>query len=322
MQEFDKLGVSICVYLFYTNVVFDLERVFRETPVIELEQPEMKRKKKIKSKDVKAPYGSIFNLKYLGEVRGITFDTKAAADANVPPVNDEYFISNITEDKSKKHFRNEVMITLSLGSKNVNIMLFKDNMKIAGCRTEDEAVESVMILWEEYLSKLYPPNTEIKFVMDLIMKNRRFDFGFIVNREELNTWMNKLKKSKSTEIEIFSSKFKSESSRAVNIKTRVRRPKNISYDVLVYGGSVKGSVSAKLKPRGGSVRTQFSPHWQISKGNPFPRPEKYKIPKNTFLVFNSGQAIVSGRYYDIIKEHYYWFTDLINENQDAIKHSF
>lgn len=47
------------------------------------------------------------------------------------------------------NFLNQVTIVISTGDYLLNVMLFRDNFKIAGCKTEDDAKMVTRVLWEE-----------------------------------------------------------------------------------------------------------------------------------------------------------------------------
>ena len=47
------------------------------------------------------------------------------------------------------HFLNQISIVISIGDILVNIIVFKNNFKMVGNKTYQNAVETVMISWEE-----------------------------------------------------------------------------------------------------------------------------------------------------------------------------
>src|SRR5688572_12131042 len=59
---------------------------------------------------------------------------------------------NPSEIKKINHFLNQLTIVLSVGKQPLlNIMLFRDNLKIAGCKNIDDAAEAILILWDNFL---------------------------------------------------------------------------------------------------------------------------------------------------------------------------
>ena len=91
-------------------------------------------------------------------------------------------------------FLNQVTIVLSIGHILINVMMFKDCMKLSGNKTYDDAVEAVMILWENYITSV--PNAwsflktdtckEAHFMFDVVMRNVNFKIGFPIDKFSLD----------------------------------------------------------------------------------------------------------------------------------------
>jgi hypothetical protein len=185
----------------------------------------------------------------------------------------------------------------------LNIMMFKDNLKIAGCKSLDDAVEAVLILWQDYIA-LYPDSWKLKdgetapkFQFQSVMRNVDFKLGFPIERNALNFLMNDQKYSKY----IFMSQYEPTSQTNVNIKMHSVKPEGFMYDCLVIP----------------------------SKGNPYftQTPElTYKAPKKakggkyiTFIVFSSSEVILSGRYDQNMKEMYEFFVKVVFQHKKHIQ---
>ena len=81
-------------------------------------------------------------------------------------------------------------IVLSIGHDIINVMMFKDSFKLTGNKTYDDAVEAIIISWENYINSI--PNawsfSDIKndktgkiktckdahFMFDVVMRNVNF----------------------------------------------------------------------------------------------------------------------------------------------------
>ena len=88
-------------------------------------------------------------------------------------------------------------IVLSICHILINVMMFKDCIKISGNKTYDDAVETVMILWENYINSI--PNAwsfrdtckDAHFMFDIVMCNVHFNLGFTIDKFRLNRLMNR-----------------------------------------------------------------------------------------------------------------------------------
>ena len=72
-------------------------------------------------------------------------------------------------------------------------MLFKNSLKIAGCKTNEDAITAIATLW----NRLAPGSWNIHqclerpyFIFEVVMRNVGFNLGFGINRTLLNLLMN------------------------------------------------------------------------------------------------------------------------------------
>lgn len=212
------------------------------------------------------------------------------------------------------HFLNQATVVLSLGPRPgggnhlVNLMIFKDNLKLAGCRSKSDAAEVIMILWETYLRdaraveaepefgdrlwRLKPGETEPKFAFQTVMKNVDFSFGFKIDRCRLNRFVNQ---PQFRDL-VSSSVYNPSKTSNVNIKLFSARPPGHVYDRLVF-------------PAGRPA------HFDTVATVPC---KKTKPTFVTFIVFSSSEVILTGRY-DSLSEHYEWFVDMVLANRAEIE---
>jgi ribosomal protein S27AE len=269
---------STCTIMVYTNFEFYFKRIFTDLYVTTIFPiPLTKKQKNVDKRKLKVPRGSIIGLRHGNSVRGIflgkkkkkicskccskvtmSFDFKKTKSVNI--FDDVQILNYICPQCSTvytgklEYFLNQVTILLSLGGPRiVNVMLFKDSIKIAGCKSEKDAKTVITILWEKYLLPMASSSSKIKrdyyfkrvasqpnpyftikqennddnektmkFVFETVMKNMDFHLGFSVNREKLNILMNSKKYNK----KVYMSNFDPTGQTNVNIKMFMNKPDN------------------------------------------------------------------------------------------------
>jgi hypothetical protein len=208
-------------------------------------------------------------------------------------------------DKTPTHFLNQVTIALSLERVILNVMIFKDNFKIAGCKEDNDAVEAIMILWQEYISLIkdsfqikekFKDEKSPRFLFQLVMRNVDFRLGFPVDRQKLNELLNGEKYSD----KIAMSQCEPTGNTNVNIKMIQSKPKNFEYDCLVIPQNEK-------------------PYFIKHKKKIYRSKKKKKTKHITFIVFSSSEVILSGRYEEKMKEMYQFFIEEAFKNRDIIE---
>jgi hypothetical protein len=208
-------------------------------------------------------------------------------------------------------FLNQVTIVMSIGDIMINIMMFDINLKVAGNKSFDDAATTMRILWEEYVSpnknnwtlseSKGPRKTDVHFLFESVMINVDFSLGFPIDKEKLNTFMQR----EEFKDRVFLSKYESTSSTHVNIKMYSPKPKDFYYYVLVYE---RGKINEE-------------PYFAYSDDKWYSR-EKPKAQKyTTFIVFSSSQTILTGRYPNNMKDNYDFFVALCKEHKSEIEES-
>jgi hypothetical protein len=206
-------------------------------------------------------------------------------------------------------FLNQVTIVLSLDEIMVNVMMFKDNFKIAGNKTMNHAYETIMILWENYITKIgtwsfsppkkgEEPHKDAHFLFDLVMQNVDFNLNFPIDKPKLNILMN----APEYKDRIRLSQCETTAATHVNIKMYAEKPENFKYDVLVYP---EGRAS---KPRFIKVDEKL-----------YAKKKKAKPSYITFIVFSSSEIILTGRYHDSMKDRYEFFVKTAQKNRGKIE---
>lgn len=335
LPPFEKLTTSTKTVMVYANIEFNLQQLFHAIALTDVEVPRTKKQKNVDKKKIAAPYGAIIGLQSRTMIRGVDIRKKnkqwctvcrpvtQVSFENVKPkkiltlteflVDVEgtdirrikYHCSKCQRDyeqhelKKIGHFLNQLTIVLSLGNQPIiNIMMFKDNLKIAGCKNDDDAKEAVMILWENYISKV--PESfkhkelsipkDVRFTFETVMRNVDFKLGFMINRAALNDLMNEERYADRVKL----SQYEATSNTNVNVKMHSIKPKNFLYDCLVF--------PQKGKPR--LIDVESIDHKKVKK----PKRGGESI---TFIVFSSSEIILSGRYDENMKDMYEFFVNTV-----------
>lgn len=338
VPEFEDLQTSTKTIMAYSNVTFNLAKIFRSVYITPVEVPLTKKKKNVDKKRLSAPYGAVISVQKGIQFRGIDLRKskkhwcasncrqmvqKGKKKVRVNTVIEEpslkegsdiyenkYYCTSCNKYYSLRqlgiitNFLNQVTIVLSVGDVLLNVMIFKNNFKIAGCKNDDDAVEAVMILWQDYIRPI-PKGWNIeeqfkdedpRFVFRLVMRNVDFHLGFFIDRRALNKFMNSEKYSDY----VFMSQCETTGHTNVNIKMYCHKPEGYKYDCLVFP-------------------EDEDPYFDELDKNPY-KPKKPKKKRyTTFIVFSSSEIILSGRYDEDMKRNYEFFVTVIMENRKQIE---
>ncbi len=335
--EFSELNTSTRTVMVYTNIRFNPEQIFRSiyvTPLDPTSLPLTKKKKNVDKKRLKAPYGSIISLQKGHFIRGLDLrrGKKHWCAANCTPMEKKgdnmVKINTVVEELHTLHndtkvikyfcteckryytlkqlgkitsFLNQTTIVISIENILLNIMMFKDNFKIAGCRSDTDASTAIELLWKHYISKVengytLTSGTEPRFVFQLVMRNVDFKLGFYVDRENLNRLMNEEKYSDL----VYMSHCENTGQTNVNIKMYSKKPDDYQFDCLVFPDN-EDFYYTKLSE------------------NPYNLKKRYKQNFTTFIVFSSSEIILSGRYESNMKKLYDFFIKEVGENKSFIE---
>jgi len=262
--------------------LLNVERLFNNMKVYDVENPPLTKKKKLPNiKKVNAPYGQIISLKNRNNFRGLK--TKETREG----------------DSDSKYFLNQITCILSLGEcKNINVFVFKTSFKIVGCKDTDTAEEVIMILWENYIKPLtdcyevmddQAPN----FTFETVMTNVDFSLGFMIDRKNLNTLLN----SSEFKERIHMSRFQPTDDTNVNVQFHTEKPKGYFYWRLTHD------------EEDGWVRDKVDNIKYID------TKKKKKKKHTTFLVFQSSKIILSARYQQHMPRDYDYFMKIIKNHR-------
>lgn len=204
-EENITMQITLQTFLVSTNVWMSskqrknlFEKLFRELTKNQdyslTQRHDGKRETNIKN--INAPIGTLFGISCEDITWGASKTKKKISDE------DKLLKELLTGNSdSKSNFKNTLGFYISMENNNVHIMRFSDSLKIAGCKTIDEALKASIFLWKyiEPYSDCYKvmhtsedlhPNT-IKHAADPTMINLNFHTGFIVDVEKFLALMEK-----------------------------------------------------------------------------------------------------------------------------------
>lgn len=348
-MSFSDLKVSTSTIMIYTNMQFNLPQIFENIKVSTVEATYTKKQRNIDKKKISAPYGSIISIQTKNFIRGmntrksqkqwcticrptvesggrekkIMSCTEVMCECSPPQPGVQeikYFcnkcnkIYKASELKKIGHFLNQITLDFSIGPEFplLNVMIFKDSIKVAGCKNEQDAKNMIMYLWKEQLSKIEgvmkfsdecaqltdASCARPQFTFETVMKNYGFNLGFGILREPLNILMNDPEYSD----KVYMSEYESTGHTNVNIKMYSVKPKDFTYTC----------ISAPVSP---SEDFTFEEVKTISG-------KKIKTEKDeyvTFIVFSSSEVILSGKYTENMKELYDFFRNIITNNKEYLE---
>jgi TATA-box binding protein (TBP) (component of TFIID and TFIIIB) len=206
----------------------------------------------------------------------------------------------LLKKKNKKCFRNAVNVIMEVGDKNVNFKLSKNGkFQLTGCKKEEHAIKAVSYFIEQLFRHcrnaifLDPSAPEVVVYFQTVMTNIDFSLGFCVNRQKLDHLLNQ-------ETPFHSLLETSFGYTGVNIKF----PLDIPWwklEVPVIRMSLEDFGEWTLEGKSLESMTVLTPE------------QKKKKKYNTFLVFHSGNVIMSGMTKQTMKDHFDCFHSMIQQ---------
>lgn len=339
IKKFEELNVSTSTVMVYSNLNFNLDVIFENLPIsqnVELAYTK-KQQQTIDKKKLISPYGSIISIQKNCFIRGVnTRKNKkrwcsfcklttsvndhekkilTCSEVAIPHKNDIFeirYFCNVCKETYKLsafkrigHFLNQTTFDFSTGENQpmLNVMIFKDSIKIAGCKFEEDAVKMIQFLWSEYLSKiagfatLKIADTKPSFTIETVMKNYGFNLGFGILREPLNILMNDPEYAD----KIYMSEYESTGHTNVNIKMFSKKPDDFKYTFIEFDNFFEPTNTIQYVD-------------EISN-----KKKNKKVDYVTFIVFSSAEVILSGRYTENMRELYNFFRKIIHENRGMLE---
>ena len=285
-MKFEDIKVSTKTIIAVTNLTIDINLLFdylETTPYKIIKKKRGRKKKKDNiNLNMDVAEGSIITLKYQDDIKGVETKNKK---------------KNLSR---KKYFRNALTVIMVLKDNNLNKLInFKisknGKFQITGCKKLEHAEKIIKYTWNIIKDNKNIYNLEdkhFKTVFNTVMTNIDFNVGYLINRENLNKYINQHTEYNS----LLETSF---GYTGVNIKIPVKR-----------------DLSTLDLPCLKNINNE----WITTQVNAGPYLNKNKKKRyNTFLVFHSGNVIMSGMIKEIMKPDYIFFNKILKDSKDIIK---
>jgi TATA-box binding protein (TBP) (component of TFIID and TFIIIB) len=199
-------------------------------------------------------------------------------------------------------FRNSVTIVIYIEDKLINFKLSRNGkFQVTGCKHDGQAEKCVLYIWK-YIKPhpeiySFSEGSHLRAIFDPVMHNIDFSLGFQVNRENLDNYIN-MNTPYTSLLET------TLGYTGVNIKLPVETDyKDLSIKCKEYIGA--------------NVKTTLMSFEEFLKK--YKKKDLKKIIYNTFLVFQSGKVIMSGKVGIFMSPSYYDFIKVIQRCRQHIK---
>ena len=289
--NFNDIEISTKTIIAISNVELDIEKIFNKIPITQYVVVPRRRGRKKKEQEpdpnISLPIGSIITAKLSGLVKGVDLKQKKKTDSR------------------RKYFRNSLTIVMKIDTdKLINFKLSKNGkFQITGAKNDEHAKQSIKYFWDIVRpdAALYSMNGTMFTVNFLtVMTNIDFNVGFIVNRENLDKYMNQQTEHNS----LLETSF---GYTGVNIKfPALPFPAKALIPQISYSGEWHETMIPYE-----NYFNQLTDKEQEKIINK----ERY----TTFLVFHSGNVIMSGISKPFMEDTFNEFTKIINSCRGFIE---
>ena len=287
---FNNIVISTETIIAKTNWKVDILALFNHLPITYYKVIPKKRgrkskdeKKEEKSDDLKD--GEIITLKIGNKIRGVNLKEKKNA---------------------KRFFRNSLTIVMFLDNKFINFKVSKNGkFQFTGCKNEFHSQRSMEFIYEytKYSTKIIQidgDQSEIIFIT--VMTNINFNLGFCINRENLDEYIN-------TKTKYYSLLETSFGYTGVNIKILLENINNIPIHKIIYNNETDEWEKIEF-----NYAKYIDTLDEKEK-----KKELSKVRYNTFLVFQSGNVILSSPHKECMRNTYHEFMEIIDTCKDRIE---
>ncbi len=287
--NFKDIPISTRTIIVSTNTNINIENLYENLPITQYTVIRKKRgrKKKDVIEDINnsVPSGSIISVKYQDKLRGVELKPKK---------------------KQTKYFRNAVTIIMSIDNKFINLKVSTNGkFQVTGCKYFEHCQKSIINIFDIIIDKIdiylntYDKNIDILF--NNVMTNKDFSMGFQVNREVLDNIIN----SETPYNSLLETSF---GYTGINLKMVLKKDIERNFKCLKINIDTKEKEEYIL-----SYEKYFS---KLTDKEITKEQKKRHI---TFLIFQSGNVIMSG-INEILMEYYYnEFYKIIEKNYENIK---
>ena len=288
MKKFEEIPISTNTIIVSTNTEMKIEEMYNSLPITEYHVIEKKRGRKkknfVESIQNNVADGSIISVKYQGNIRGVELKKRK---------------------KSSKYFRNAVTIIISVSNKLINLKISSNGkFQVTGCKDFNNCKKAVQYLFDIIIQDkdkyLKDYEERIKILFNNVMTNKDFSVGFTVNRENLDQIIN-------TSTEYNSLLETSFGYTGVNLKMKLSKNIERNFNCLELNINT-GDYKQYIINYQDYLRSLTEKELM----------KEHKDRHVTFLIFQSGNVIMSGMNEIFMEKYYNLFFDIINKNKNKI----
>ena len=311
--NFNEILTTTRTVIAITNLTINIENFFKYMPITSYTPIVAKRGRKprvvIRQTIEKLPVGSIVTLKYGKLLRGVELKKKKSKKSNKSNSSNNSSSSNDNIKKSEDYFRHSVScVMMAENNKPLNIKVPSNGkLQMTGCKTDEHSILAVVQLCkimsevEKWTGeKLYEVDGDkVKAIFNVVMQNKDFQLGFKINRQNLDTFINKKTN--------FHAIFEASTATGINIKlvyenNNKRKLLKMEYDLIKDEQKV----------------SQISYEEYFNVLNDKDKEAEQETKYVTFFVFSSGHIIMSSRPYDM-ERYFYDVVKILIKNQSEFE---
>lgn len=290
IPDFDNIKVSTKTIIGVSDLKIPISELYELLPVEKYVVIPKKRgrQKKIYREDPNKNLkeGSIITLKYQDVFRGVDLNAKKNKKKKT-----------LTK---KKFFRNALTVVMKIDDKLINFKISNNGkFQLTGVKKDEQAIKCIQYFWKKLKNtKFSKESISITFIN--VMTNIDFNVGFIINRENLDKHMNSLNNYNS----LLETSF---GYTGVNIKFPLNDEIEMDLQRLSYDGEKWCTDIVKYS----EYLNTLSDEARFK--------EETKQRYNTFLVFHSGNVIMSGMVQKYMRPVFNDFVNIIKNARNEIE---
>lgn len=310
-NSIDDIDISTQTIIAKTNWKINIQELFMSLPVTDYKVIPKKRGRRPKDEKKVEPQilndGEIITLKLGPKLRGVDLKEKKKKKEDEEKEKDKKEKKKENEDN---YFRNSITVVMFCEGKLINFKISKNGkFQFTGCKNDSHSHKCLDYI-RQYIAQLpndrkilsLPINSNLEVFYITVMSNINFSLGFCINKENLDDYVNNNTDYNSLLETTFGYT-------GVNIKMNL--PKMIIDNIPLIKTSYKdGEWTRNIIKYSDYIGT--SDEKEKTK-------EKNKTRYNTFLVFQSGNVILSAPHKECMRETYYEFIKLINRCKNYIE---
>lgn len=307
-RKFDDIGISTETIIGKTNAKINISELYKMLPCVDYRLEPKKRGRRPKDeKKIDPPVlneGDITYLEFEDETRG------------TPPKSKRKKTSSKKGDKKNdNYFRNSLTIVMWCGGKLINFKISKNGkFQFTGCKNDSNA-HSCLHHIINYINEssngnvagskkilTIPSSSNMEVIYITVMANINFSLGFCVNKENLDDYVNK-------NTQYYSLLETNFGYTGVNIKIPLPNLNDIPITKMIFDRQTNEWTRIKMT----------YPEYFLTLDEKEKTKEKGKTRYNTFLVFQSGNVILSSPHKECMRNTYHEFLNIIQTSRNFIE---